>query len=298
MTRLRLAGLMSLCVLAGSSCRAHKASVAELRRSPTVMAREARLQKALADHEIAIDGKPVARWVLPPPLREISGLTLTADGRMLAHGDETGEIWEIDYRRGILVKHFFLGDKGVKGDFEGITVANGVVYMLESNGRLYAFREGADEAHVKYDLTDTGLKKECEFEGVAYDPTINALLMACKHVHDKDVHNAIVIYKWSLATDTTARLSKITVPLGVANGGRSFHPSDITIDPLSGNYVLLSSLEKSLIEITPAGALVSARPLPPGHEQPEGIAITKDSILVISDEAKAYPAAVTLYKWP
>ena len=31
--------------------------------------------------------------------------------------------------------------------------------------------------------------------------------------------------------------------------------------------------------------------------QAEGVAITKDSILIISDEATSKPAAVTLYRW-
>jgi uncharacterized protein YjiK len=297
MRRTRHAALLAFCVLLASSCRGGRTTLLELRRSPTVAARESRLQKALADHETLIAERPVARWILPAPLREISGVAPTRDGRLLAHGDENGEVWEVDYRRGILVKHFFLGENGVKGDFEGITVANDLVFLFTSTAKLYAFHEGPDGAHVNYEEIDTGLKKECEFEGVAFDPTINSLLLACKHIHDKDVHDAIVIYRWSLAPDTTARLSKLTIPLGNANGGRSFHPSDITIDPITRNYVLLSSLERALIEVTPAGALVFSRPLPDGHQQPEGIAITNDSILIVSDEAKTGPALITLYKW-
>ena len=53
-----------------------------------------------------------------------------------------------------------------------------------------------------------------------------------------------------------------------------------------------------MIEITPAGAVVFARPLPAGHPQAEGVAITKDSILIVSDEATSGPAIITLYKWP
>ena len=33
--------------------------------------------------------KPVALWIMPAELREISGLALTADGRILAHDDES-----------------------------------------------------------------------------------------------------------------------------------------------------------------------------------------------------------------
>ena len=152
---------------------------------------------------------------------------------------------------------------------------------------------------MKYNYFDTGLKKDCEFESMVYDARFNALVLACKHVHDTSVHDAIVLYRLSLAAnDSTPHLTRIAVPLGAVNGGKSYHPSDITIDPISGNYVLVSSLDKALIEITPAGELVFGRPLPPGHDQPEGVAITKDSILLVSDEAKANPGAITLYKWP
>ena len=146
---------------------------------------------------------------------------------MLAEQDETGEIWEVDYRRGILVKHFFIGD-AVKGDFEAITVANDVVFLLASNGRISVFHEGANNAHVAYSVIETGLKKECEFESMVFDPTINSLVLACKHIHDKDVHDAIVLYRWSLASDTTtARLSKVTVSLVDVlkeNNWKHFHP--------------------------------------------------------------------------
>lgn len=284
---------------AALACRPQKNTLDKLRHSAVATARLDRLKKSLADHEAAVDGRPIAKWIMPAPLREISGLALTPDGRLLTHGDENGEIWEIDYRSGILVKHFFLGDPTVKGDFEAITVANDLVYLMDSKGRIYAFKEGADGAHVKYNELDTGLKKDCEFESMVYDARFNALVLACKHVHDASVHDAIVLYRLSLApSDSTSQLTKISIPLGAANGGKSYHPSDITIDPISGNYVLVASLDKALIEITPQGELVFGRPLPPGHDQPEGVAITKDSVLLISDEAKSNPGAITLYKWP
>ena len=83
-----------------------------------------------------------------------------------------------------------------------------------------------------------------------------------------------------------------------ANGWKGLHPSDITIDPLTGNYVLIASEEKAIISITPAGAVVFVRALPRLHDQPEGVAITKDGILIVSDEAGQRPAFVTLYRWP
>jgi hypothetical protein len=77
-----------------------------------------------------------------------------------------------------------------------------------------------------------------------------------------------------------------------------FRPSDITIDPITGNYVIISSLERAIMSITPSGQVVFARALPGEHDQAEALAITKDSILIIGDESARRPAAITLYRWP
>jgi uncharacterized protein YjiK len=78
---------------------------------------------------------------------------------------------------------------------------------------------------------------------------------------------------------------------------KDFRPSDMTIDPLTKNWVIISSRDPALVEITPDGDVVKGEKLPGRHNQPEGVAITPDSILIISDEATSKPAAVTLYRW-
>jgi len=37
--------------------------------------------------------------------------------------------------------------------------------------------------------------------------------------------------------------------------------------------------------------------LPGDHRQAEGIAITKDSLMIVSDEANVTPPKITLYRW-
>jgi uncharacterized protein YjiK len=289
--------------LALSACESRATDdLPALIRSPTAVARELRLEKALLDSGANVAaGAPLAQWRLPVALQEISGLALTNDGRLLVHDDEVGQVWEIDYRRGVLVKRFSLGKDILRGDFEGIAVAGDAAFLLTSTGMLYEFREGADAARVEYERHDTGLRRECEFEGVAFDPAINSLLLACKQVLTKELRDALVIYRWNLTSDSAARLSRLAVPIaGIigANGWKHLHPSEITIDPRTGNYVLIASQEAALISITPAGALVFSRSLPALHRQAEGVAITKDNMLIISDEAAQGPAMITVYRWP
>ena len=242
---------------------------------------------------------PVAMWIMPSELREISGLVLTPDGRILAHDDEVSKIYVIDPRRGILLKQFTLGT-GIRGDFESIAMAGNDIYLLASNGMLYQFQEGENGAGVPYSAFDLHLGKECEFESMVFQADSNWLAMPCKNAKDKSLQHNLVIYRWKLSGPPSSRLSMITIPFAQligSNKWKSLHPSDITIDPTSGNYVMITSHEKALIEMTRAGDLVRAEPLPAGHNQPEGIAITKDSILMLSDEATRDPAAITLYRW-
>jgi uncharacterized protein YjiK len=277
--------------------------------SALLAGREVRLAQKLA-HPDSDATAPIARWELPEPLKEISGLTLDARGRLLAHNDSRGHIVEVDYRRGTVQREFTLGAPVAHGDFEAITAVGDTVMLLASDGILYQFAEGANGKSVPYTTLDTGLGDKCEFEGLAYDAALKSLLLACKKVYDKALKDSVIIFRWPVnqTTDTAKSKSKknepkfsyLAVPLARIIGSNDWtdlHPSDITINPLDGNYVLIASREKALFEVTPAGAVVFARPLPAGHDQPEGVAITRDSILIISDEAKSGPALITLYRW-
>jgi uncharacterized protein YjiK len=82
-----------------------------------------------------------------------------------------------------------------------------------------------------------------------------------------------------------------------ANKWKNFRPSDMTIDPITHNYVVIASHEKGLVVLTPDGSVVRSEPLPGDHQQPEGVAITRDSLLLVSDEANVRPAMITAYRW-
>jgi uncharacterized protein YjiK len=261
--------------------------------------REHQLDARLAQVDRTGSNDPVGMWIMPEELREISGIALTADGRVLAHDDEIGKVYEIDPKRGVILKRFQLG-KGLRGDFEGITVAGADIYMMLSNGVLYQFREGADGSRVPYTIHDTKLGHECEFEGVAYERDSAWLLMPCKNVKTKSLRDQLVIYRWRIGITDSARLSMLSIPMTEAigpNAWKTFKPTDITIDPFSGNYVMVAGPEKALVEMTPGGEVLRSEPLPGRHRQAEGVAITRDSLLMISDEATTSPAAITLYRW-
>jgi hypothetical protein len=294
-------GLALLLLAAAAACRSTGASSSSA-DSALLARRESQLEAARTRADTGSD-TPLTRWLLPPGLAEISGLGLTADQRLLTHNDEVGRVFEVNYRRGVIVKSFWVGDQILRDDFEAIAVAGDRGFLLASTGKLYQFAEGTNGSHVPFTLHDTGLGTECEFEGLAYDSAANALVLACKNVLAAGLKDFVVLYRYSLTDTTASRVVRVTIPLDRVIGTnvwKGFTPSDIEVDPGSGDYVIVASQEKAILRVTPAGEVVWARALPPGQDMAEGIALTRDSLLILSDESASAstPADITLYRWP
>jgi uncharacterized protein YjiK len=247
--------------LGAAACRPEAKETALAALDRQTAARQANVARQLAA-PVTDSGaqSPIAVWVLPTELAEISGLTEMPDGMLLAHADERARVAAIDPRKGLLQRRFTLG-AGVRGDFEGITMVGDTAFLVTSSGVIYRFLAGADVVE--------------EFE------------------------NHLLLYKVSRA-DARALPVPIAIPLDrvIANKEwKTLHPSDITMDPSTGNYVVIASQERAIVEVTPAGVLVRSESLPERHRQPEGVVITRDGLLVIGDEARQGSASITLYRW-
>lgn len=266
----------------------------------TLESREKQVAQRIAESSASAEMEPVARWVMPSVLREISGIALTSDGRILAHNDQRGRIYVIDPRRGVITKQFSIGKKTVAADFEGIAVSGDDIFLLESNGDVYQFQEGDDGKRVDFVRYDTKLGKECEFESIEIEPGTGAFLLVCKVIYKRSERNQLKIYRWMRESDGGGSVSTISVPLADAigtNGWKKLSPSDMTIDPKTGNYIIITGPEKALIEITSSGSVVRSLPLPSGFEQPEGVAITNDNLIVLASEGVTGPGHITIYPW-
>jgi uncharacterized protein YjiK len=275
-----------------------QAKAAEARAVQQTRAQQLARRLAIADANPQ-KNVPLAMWLMPPQLNEISGLALTARGTVLTHDDNVGRVYEIDPKSGILLKSFsLLGNP--KGDFEAITIVGTDIYLMTSDGKLFKFREGTDGAQVPYSTYDTGLGEQCEFEGLTFEPDSSRLLMVCKRFLDKEAPHALLIFRLPLPLGNRASVSEMRIPIQEVAGSnhwKNFHASDINIDPATGNYVIIASREKGLVVVTPDGDVVRSEEIPGEHRQPEGVAITRDGILLISDEANVKPAVITLYRW-
>ena len=271
--------------------------------------RGAGLERAAAEREAAFAERvsearaggevdtPVARWELPGPLGEVSGLALTPDDRLFAHGDETGDLFEIDYRSGVVVKRFSLGPDEVTADFEALAIHDSTFWLLTSKGRLYEFTEGRNGERVPYRTAEPPLGRDCqEFEGLAVAD--DQLVFACKKAR-KAFGGDLHLYRWTIGSRSVER---VDVPLDSIRaqgpGWEEFSASDITRRGDTGNYVLVAGPERGYLEVTPDGRIVLARALPADHGQPEGIAWTSNGELLIADEVTGRSAALTVYPEP
>ncbi|MCA9299241.1 MAG: hypothetical protein KDA28_09255, partial [Phycisphaerales bacterium] len=152
-----------------------------------------------------------------------------------------------------------------------------------------------DGERVPFRVTDTGLGGACEVEGLDYDATDAALLAACKTTRpDRDV---LVVHRLPL-DPTRGALEPIEVPrsrLESVGLDPDFAPSAILVDSW-GTLVLASARSEALLEIDREGHVLSGRPLARArHPQVEGLALTKDLALVLSDEKNGRDARITVY---
>jgi len=252
----------------------------------------------LGDH--VLDADSMMQWRLPDRLNEISGLAMTANGRLLAMNDEAAIVYELDYEDGRLIKAFALGDPVAKGDFEGIAVADDLVYLTTSDGRVYLAAEGADGQRVTFDTYDTGLGELCEIEGLTASIDQTLLYFLCKKVRDRDEIDGLMIFAWSIENRELVEGRSILLPerdiLRRLRMDR-LNPSGLATDRESGNFLIVAARQRSLIELSPDGRLVDARELPLAvrHRQPEGIEVASGERLLIADEGGSHRARLAVY---
>lgn len=251
---------------------------------------------------------PEATVELPSSLREVSGLACTADGRLFAHNDEEGTVFQVDAENGEVRKTFFVveqrwyGRDRVFADFEGIALADGRFFLVTSSGTLYEFPEGADGEEVLAVRYDTALHEGYDVEGLCYDPGRQELLLACKQWPEglslKDLLTGAErwkkrkklkpVFAFSLSDRKLRERPRFVIDtrhVKERTGHKKFRPSALALVAANGRFLALSASGSMLAEYSIDGALLDAvLLLSPPHGQPEGLAMGPDGTLYIADE--------------
>ena len=258
---------------------------------------------ALGGHRYSIDA--FEQWKLPKSLREISGLAVTPDGRVFAHGDERGLIHQLDYHGGRLIKSFALtkaNGKPLKRDFEGMTALGDDLYLVASDGTLYRFQPGRDGDAVTFQVIPTHGGDVCEVEGLTHHPKEHALLLACKQLYGPKAGPDLHILYFSL---DTARLEPgRTIVVSAQQIARKsgtdgvLNPSGIAVSPRAGSLLLVAARQRMALEVTTHGKLVDVFrwPMERYHRQTEGIVQLTDGTLIVGDEGKSKRGRLGVYR--
>ncbi len=260
-----------------------------------------------------LDRAPTSRVTLPAELHEVSGLAVTGDGRLFAHGDEHGVVFQVDPATGKVVKRFSLQpgaqevdlgkksrDGRVAGDFEDIAVVGDRFFLVTSNGVLVEFREGQDGGAVPFTAYPTSLADGCEVEGLAHDPASDALLLLCKQMKDKAARHLVEIYSWSLRDRRLDPKPRLTVPfasLAPLTGAKAFNGSAIVFMPGGKSLAMVAGPQQAFAEIGLDGKPLSGGALDPAAQpQPEGMAFLPDGTLLVSSEGGKGQASISAYQ--
>lgn len=254
-----------ICILSGSAC-----------------AEESTTRLSAYDFE----AEPAQRWKLPKAMKEISGLALSTDGRLLAHDDEVGVIFELDPVAGKIVKQFAL-QPASSADFEGIAATETDVFLLISDGRIVRTQEAGNAESVTFKIWRTPVLDRCDFEGLANSPD-GHLIIGCK-TFKKNHDQAVTLFSLD-PIDGTAQAIEL-------EGNQQLRPTAIEYDRTSGHLLMLSSKKRRIVELTREGTVLASYKLDEDrHQQPEGLALSDDGTLYIADEGGKGKAHLAIYR--
>lgn len=241
--------------------------------------------------------KPVdeaRRFSLPQGLEEISGLAIASPTSVFAHNDEHAIVYEIELERGRVRRAFALGEPTLEGDFEGIARAGDRVFLITSDGLIYAAQIGRHRQRVAYTVHDSGIGPRCEIEGLTLGPVAGELLILCKRARRDGLNPAtrrLTVYRWKIDSEHAVETPFLSLPLAdlLAEEERpDFRPSGIDWDGRTKRLSIVSGRNRIMLTFDREGALIekrrlSARP----HPMTEGIAMLGGRWLALADEGSA-----------
>lgn len=256
-------------------------------------------------------------YKLKNELREISGLTYYNEHSLLCVNDEKGIIYKYNLKKKEITKKYKFDRSG---DYEGIEMVGNQVYVLRSDGSIFAVDHMKDE-NILSVKNKTLLNAGNNTEGLGFDSKDNSLLIACKGNSgiNKKFKGKKAIYKYSLDSNILStspsylidqkRIRKILKFSGYTNfsatlleiinpseGDVSFQPSAIAVHPITNNLYVLASVGKLLVVLNPKGEFLAVVKLKRKlFRQPEGICFSPDGTMFISNEGKG--GAANIYKF-
>lgn len=234
------------------------------------------------------------KYNMPQNLFEISGITFHYGDpkQVFAIQDEDGDLFYL----GLNDKEAKFTKFGGKGDYEDLAIIKDQVIVLKSNGELHTFPISEINTPEVADVIKTkDLVPKAEYEGLATDEKAGMVYILTKEAKkNKKGNTEIFAFKLNDGTFTPAgTFSLLHKEIAEAAGTSkmNFRPSALAKNPKTGEWYVLSSINKLLV-ITDADFKIKSTQALKGDafNQPEGIAFDRDNNLYISNEGGSLSA--------
>ena len=239
-------------------------------------------------------------YELPKALKEISGIRFYHKDNSLiyAEQDEKGRIYWL-VPGDSQVQYY---DFGKDGDYEDLAFMKEQAVFLRSDGTLFSFGFTPGVNHQAPPATQPlkvwkDLLPKGEYEGMYADTSRSQLYILCKECKAEDHHKKVSIYRLDNNNQGFVMSRQITLDVGqietVYNQQRSkkkkekvnFKPSALCFNELTGEWFILSSINKMLVVAGPDMQVRAVYALDKKlYPQPEGICFDADNNLYISNE--------------
>ena len=230
------------------------------------------------------------KYNMPQNLFEISGIVFhNGDPKQaFAIQDEDGDLFYL----GLNDKQSKFTKFGGKGDYEDLTIIKDQIIVLKSNGELHIFPiADINKAEVDNVVKIKDLVPKAEYEGIATDEKAGKVYILTKGSKDDEKNKATSIYAFDFQKDNSLKASgTFNLPFAEIeklSGEKKvkFKPSALAKNPATGEWYILSSVNKLLVVADADFKIKATYPLKGGNfNQPEGIAFDKDNNLYISNE--------------
>ncbi len=222
------------------------------------------------------------RWVLPEILEEVSGINFFANDKLAAVQDEDGIIFIYDLAKGEIEREI---DFGGNGDYEAISIKEEDAFILRSDGVIFEVKDFLSSPQVT--TYEPDLEHSVNFEGLCLSKKAEKLLLLTK---DEDVKNGVKnVYSFNLKSKQFEKdiPFKLETEKGIFKDYKgSFRPSEIEINPKTGEFYVLDAKHPRLLILNSTFQVLRLITFDEDEfEQPEGIGFDTEGRLYISNEA-------------
>lgn len=227
------------------------------------------------------------KFNMPSSLLEISGIAFHNGDSKVVYSiqDEDGKLFKQNWD----VKKQTNTKFAPKGDFEDLAILHEMVFVLKSNGSVYSFpladtaqKESNNVKEYKH------LLPKGEYEGMYADQASGDVYFLCKNCEVDKKTKKITGYVFNHPSTQDTLISKpgFVIDLSkVSEVKAGLRPSALTRNPKTGEWYILSSVQKLLVIADSNWKVTATHKLNSSiYNQPEGIAFDNQLNLFISNE--------------